>query len=189
MRIAELTDWAQRRLLIAGFVGLVFSGISQAAPTCGVDTLADYIASSGCSIGIFTINDFAFASQGVGSPTLLLASQITVTPTINLVGGTFDFQFQPNSAPGFSVLQNQSATYFINYDVDPHPPVIHAMFAEETRASVVSVQLTEDLCEGALFTGPTQGPASCSGTFQQLVLNGPGSPSTNVTFPTDVGEL
>src|SRR5580700_6158243 len=95
-------------------IGLHGEAISTVGP-CVAGTLQSYEDNtSGCELGggnggILVFSAFTFSASGSGSPVILNASEITVTPVPQGLGGGFTFG-------GFTaapVLAGQTATYNI----------------------------------------------------------------------------
>jgi hypothetical protein len=144
-------------------------------PTCAANTLAFYdtegfscILGGGIlgegSGGVLEFSGFSFSATGTGSPTLLTASQIEVTP--DPVGQGGGFTFTATGGPGFTVGGGQTATYDIDYEftfvVDPvvsganigmDPPFGTASISEEICHD------DEDVCQ-SLSVDDTNPPTS-----------------------------
>ena len=95
---------------------------SASAAQCGLDTVAHYVASSGCSLGPLIYKGFFYGLTSFsGNPTLpplASSSDITVQPTF--VAGHPGVNI---SSSFFSVGLGQAVTYEIDYTIDP-PPII-----------------------------------------------------------------
>jgi hypothetical protein len=158
---------------------LFATSINPLATPCAITTTLDVLVadgSVGCTLGgVFDANSFTF-SASAGAP--LLASDITVTPSVITLGGvivSIDFNFSGRfSNPNASGLE-----YAVGYTLDPPSPVI-------LGASVTldpSGTLTENICAGGAFSGSSCLPGSA---FQSvLVATGP-LPNASTAFPSAV---
>jgi hypothetical protein len=124
---------------------------SQAAP-CGVGTLLSYENNGSCELGggnggILVFSNFTFSSSSTGSPTILDASQITVTPDPQGLGGGFIFGGF-NLAP---VGVGQTANYDIEYSyfIDAGPVSSGADIGMDPPFGNVSI--TESICADSVF--------------------------------------
>ena len=93
---------------------------SLLAGPCAPDTLANYLSlpPSGCTVGPLTVNAFSFSVQSSsGSPAILAASMINVTPEI---GAEYGLNF---TSSGFSVSGNDAVVYIIGFTEDPEGPI------------------------------------------------------------------
>jgi len=137
-----------RVLVVASLLALPLA----AGPLCVTDTLASYIAlgSSGCSLGVYTLKDFAFGPNTAGGgATLALNSSITVTPMT--IGGVNALGF---SSPVWSagVTSSQFTTYQIAYFWDPGPirSLADVLFAQ-SPVFPGKVQINSTACLGSNF--------------------------------------
>jgi hypothetical protein len=160
-------------------------------PTCGVASLATYDAAGyECTLGVFTLDDFTFSDSQTGEATLLSDSQIMVDPS----GSTptaINFQFSTPS--GFSVGDDQTAEYIVQYQMDPVLPKVTGGTIDLGPNDPVT--LTGEFCgNGTLYSAPNTDPSvepTCLGTNPlgifpsklQLVGSGPGV-STSFDFPS-----
>ena len=161
-----------RGFTIAKFVlGLAFlAGSNLFATACISGTLASYIAlnPTGCTIGLFTFQNFSFAvTSSSGGPTLLTTSGINLTPyTDGTYGGV-------NFTGAFSLTGAKAVTYEIDYTIDPPPPILHDLELDmfsETPVAPGTADITSTICAGALFVGVT-----CSGTLTSATVYHHGS--------------
>jgi hypothetical protein len=134
---------------------------STAIGTCAVGTLQSYEDNTGgCELGggnggILVFSGFTFSSVGSGSPVILDASQITVTPVPQGLGGGFTFG-------GFTaapVLTGQTATYGIDYSyfIDSGPVSSGADIGMDPPFG--SVLITEAICADSIFVATAASPA------------------------------
>jgi hypothetical protein len=100
----------------------------NASSVCQTGSLADYVAlnrQGGCTIGDLSFFRFSAPTPtSSGNPVLADTSQITVTPTVTSQGLGFTFTATQNGTNYFSLPNSttaQSATYYINYTIDPAP--------------------------------------------------------------------
>jgi hypothetical protein len=149
-------------LLFVTFLTVVVSRIeasTDVAP-CTVGTLLSYEDNSaGCELGggkggILVFSGFTFSSSETGSPVILNASQITVTPRPQGLGGGFNFG-------GFTaapVLGGQTATYEIDYSyfIDVGPISSGADLGMDPPFGNVSI--TEAICADSVFVSTDSGP-------------------------------
>ncbi len=121
-------------------------------PTCSTASLATYIAmKGGCILGELGFTNFSFTGMGSN---VVSASAVTVTPlffagdseSLPTAGLSF-------SSPGFSVTGNQSATYFLDYSVDPHPIIVNFDDTLNTSSPVAPgvASISTNLCIGGPF--------------------------------------
>jgi hypothetical protein len=120
---------------------------------CVAGTLQSYENNTnGCELGganggILVFSGFTFSSSSSGSPIVLDASEITVTPVPQGLGGGFTFG-------GFTaapVLAGQTATYDINYGyfIDSGPISSGADIGMDPPFGNVSI--TEAICADSIF--------------------------------------
>lgn len=122
------------------------------APTCGPASLLDYENSGSCELGrgnggILVFSNFTFSATSSGSPTLLDASQITVTPDPEGLGGGFIFGGFTAAAVG----ARQTADYDIEYSyfIDAGPVSSGADIGMDPPFGNVSI--TESICADSIF--------------------------------------
>lgn len=143
------------------------------APSCGVNTLLTYEGVT-CSVGIMNFSNFTFSASGTGSPTLLSASNILITPVASgqLGGG---FQINAIDPAKFMVSAGQTATYFIDWFmvIDPGPFASGADLGMDPPFGNVSI--TQAYCPD----GGLDGRGSCSTGFQSLSLSTLAAPCIN----------
>ncbi len=128
-----------------------------AAP-CVAASLLSYENNGGCELGggnggILIFSNFTFSVSSSGSPTILDASQITVTPDPQGLGGGFLFD-------GFNVAPvgaGQTATYDIDYSffIDAGPISSGADLGMDPPFGNVSI--TESICADSFFISTDSG--------------------------------
>ncbi len=130
---------------------------SQALP-CQTGTLLSYESNGDCELGggnggILVFSNFTFSSTSSGSPIILDASQISVTPDPDGLGGGFIFGGFTN-AP---VLAGQTATYDIEYSyfIDAGPVSSGADIGMDPPFGNVSI--TESICADSVFVSAPAG--------------------------------
>lgn len=149
--------------LVLGLAFLVGSNLF--ATPCTSGTLASYIAlnPTGCTVGLFTFQNFSFAvTSSSGGPVLLTPSTIDLTPYSDGTYGGVKF------AGAFSLTGAQSVTYQIDWTIDPPPPILHDLelyMDSETPVAPGTADITTTICAGALFVG-----LSCSGTLTSATV-------------------
>ena len=125
---------------------------TQAAP-CAVGTLLSYESNQGgCELGganggILVFSGFTFSSTSSGSPVILDASEITVTPDPQGLGGGFIF----GGFTGAPVLAGQTAQYDIDYSyfIDAGPVSSGADIGMDPPFG--NVLITEAICADSIF--------------------------------------
>ena len=130
---------------------------TSAAP-CVAASLLSYENNGGCELGggnggILIFSNFTFSVSSSGSPTILDASQITVTPDPQGLGGGFLFD-------GFNVAPvgaGQTATYDIDYSffIDAGPISSGADLGMDPPFGNVSI--TESICADSFFVSTDSG--------------------------------
>jgi hypothetical protein len=145
---------------------------TQSLP-CGTDTLQNYEDKGSCELGggnggILVFSNFTFSATSSGSPIILDASQITVTPDPEGLGGGFIFDGF-NNAP---VLAGQTATYDIQYSyfIDAGPVSSGADIGMDPPFGNVSI--TESICADSIFVQIAGAPLQCE------IPNDPFAPQT-----------
>jgi hypothetical protein len=128
------------------------------APPCQTATLLSYENNGSCELGggnggILVFSNFTFSSSSSGSPVILDASQITVTPDPQGLGGGFIFD-------GFNVAPvgpKQTATYDIEYSyfIDAGPVSSGADIGMDPPFGNVSI--TESICADSDFVSTDSG--------------------------------
>ena len=182
LRYALTISFLLRSMVLCGALlsasQLFGSTIPPAATPCGTTTLDNLIADGevGCSLGgVFDANSFTF-SASAGAP--LAAGNIAVTPTVTTLGGTvvdIDFNFSGN----FSNNTGGPLEYAFGYILDPLSPVILGSSIALDPGGV----LTENICAGGVFSGPSCLPGTAFSTT--LVATGL-LPSSSTAFPSAV---
>src|ERR1700733_4556689 len=151
---------------------------STAVGPCAAGTLLSYEDNtSGCELGggsggILVFSAFTFSlSSSSGSPVILDASEITVTPDPEGLGGGFTF----GGFAGGTVFTGQTATYNINYSyfIDAGPVSSGADIGMDPPFGNVSI--TEAICADSIFD--PSAPGECEV---------PGDPFAPQTFSIDV---
>jgi len=154
------------------------------AAVCTPGSLDTYIAlgSAGCQAGVFSVKNFAFSSQAGDSFVQVGASQVDVNTT--LVGNIVQVNFGSDS---FDITGNQKISAFLDYTIDPQPPILDDMGISFSAFSPVPpgfARLTADICAGDLLNNSCQ-----NGAFARLTLADFGSGNPNnvlsalFTFP------
>lgn len=162
------------KITTLGGIVLALASAPAFGSPCVSGTLASYIAlPTGCTIGLFTFQNFAFTIPlNVGVLTPLTASDIAVSvvPTAGFSGLSY--------AAAYSAIGSQAITYEIDWAIDPPPPILHAfeldMFTN-TPVAPGTADITSSLCVGALFVGVT-----CSGTATSVTVFHHGSAGSMV---------
>lgn len=182
LRYALTISFLLRSMVLCGALlsasQLFGSTIPPAATPCGTTTLDNLIADGevGCSLGgVFDANSFTF-SAGAGAP--LSASNITVTPTVTVIGGVvvaIDFSFSGNFSNASATLQD----YSIGYILDPPKPVILGSSIGLDPSGV----LTENICAGGVFSGSSCLPGTA---FTSTLVATGLLPSSSTAFPSAV---
>ena len=122
------------------------------ASPCIVDTLANYVSGSGCTIGPQTVETFSFSSSVTGGANAIADTDITVSPTSG--PGYYGVIF---SSPDFTTSVG-TVTYLIGFTWDSIP--IRGLGDDLDPGSV---NIATGGCEGAAFVG-----SSCSGTLATM---------------------
>ena len=155
--------------------------IPPAATPCTNQTLDQYVSLGvgGCSLGgVFDANSFTFSTSG--GP--LGAADITITPTVMIVGGTV-VNINFNFSGDFSNNTSGPITYTIDYILDPRPPVINGASLALDPSGV----LTEDICAGGIFISSVCQPPGTS-FFDVLVATG-AITTASTAFPSSVSTV
>jgi hypothetical protein len=131
---------------------------TQVGP-CVAGTLLSYENNGSCELGggnggILVFSGFTFSSSSSGSPVIVDASQITVTPDPQGLGGGFIF----GGFSGAPVLAGQTATYDIDYSyfIDAGPVSSGADIGMDPPFG--SVSITEAICADSNFVSTDSGP-------------------------------
>jgi hypothetical protein len=154
-------------------------GVIHAQPVCVTDTLQNYenLGSTGCTIDGFTFFDFTFAGMAnSGSPPIATASNIDVTPATSPSGPTIEFSSTPTY---FTLTGSESATYNINYGVDPGPVIGGESLSLDPPQGDVSI--TQDY-----FPNTPPGCGDCP--FFPLTVT-PLNPNASLTFPAPTSQV
>ncbi len=154
------------------------------ADVCTPGTVETYVALGrvGCQAGVFSVKNFAFSSQAGDSFVPIAASDVNVNTV--LVGNIVQVNF---GSSRFDITGDQKISAFLDYTIDPQPPILDDMGFSFSAFSPVPpgfARLTADICAGALLINSCQG-----GAFARLTLAdfGTGNPnnvlSALFTFP------
>lgn len=165
------------KFLLVGTVFLLTSarGVIHAQPVCTTDTLQNYInLPSGCTIDGFTFFDFTFAPPVTSGTPAASASNIDVTPSISAFGPSVEF-----SSSFFSISGNASASYGIDYGVDPGPVIGGESLSLDPPQGGVTV--TQDY-----FPNTPPGCGDCP--FFPLTVT-PADPNASLTFPAPTSQV
>ncbi|HEY3839152.1 MAG TPA: hypothetical protein VGL72_21405 [Bryobacteraceae bacterium] len=135
---------------------------TQDAP-CIAGTLLSYESNQGgCELGganggILVFSGFTFSSTSSGSPVILDASEITVTPDPQGLGGGFIF----GGFTGAPVLAGQTAQYDIDYSyfIDAGPVSSGADIGMDPPFGNVSI--IEAICADSIFVQATGAGPQC----------------------------
>jgi|SRR6185437_16587523 len=137
------------------------------ASLCVTDTLANYVASSGCSLGEFTLQGFSYAQ--ISGTVTIPSSSITVTPLIS--GNQLSLTFSSGS---FNLSFPDSSVYLLGYTWDPGDI---RSFEDILNANSPTfpgfATIDTSLCENSAFTG-----ATCPNTIDPLQVTDNGISST-----------
>jgi hypothetical protein len=171
---------------------LTSAAVALAAPVCMPGTLANYVAlTNGCTIGpppTFTFSNFSFSLvSSSGSPTILTANDIDVTP-MNSVPSELTLQF---SSSGFNVGNGQTVEYVISYLVDPPPPeIIHfrSSLNIDPPPPIGLALVSTELCDNAEFVG-TVCPSGLTDTLTVFQSGATSVLSDTADFSGVVAEL
>ncbi len=121
------------------------------------------MASGVCSVGELGFTSFSFTGTGPGTNPIP-ASAVTVTPVFSGKGDSgvprSGLSF---SSPLFSVTGGQSANYFLNYSIDPHPIIVNFYDVLDTSSPVAPgiASITTALCVGGRFLPSTATSGGC----------------------------
>jgi hypothetical protein len=157
------------------------------ASVCTPGTLATFIGlgSTGCEVGAFSVKNFSFSSQSGDSFVQVGASDVNVSTA--LVGGSVQVNF---GSSVFDITGNQKISAFLDYTIDPQPPILDDMGIAFSAFSPVApgfAKLTADICAGGLLSNSCVG-----GAFARLDLAdfGHGNPNNVLSalfqFPNPV---
>jgi hypothetical protein len=131
---------------------------TDVAPCVAGSLLSYEDNTSGCELGggsggILVFSAFTFSSSSSGSPVILDASEITVTPDPEGLGGGFTF----GGFSGAPVGAGQAATYDINYSyfIDAGPVSSGADIGMDPPFG--SVSITESICADSIFVPTAAG--------------------------------
>ena len=168
-----------RKLILC--MSMFLLSVSQLlAGTCAPDTLANYIAlgATGCTVGPLTFSGFSFSVLSTGgSPLIVNASQINVTP---LLSNTFGVGF---SSSGFRESGNNFVNYSIGYTEDPEGPIRSLDDVLDDPVTPPGLgQVTTVGCLGAAFTGTI-----CPDSTVSLMVFDAGTSSQLKAFTTFTG--
>ena len=152
-----------------------------AAPiACTTATVDVYISQTeGCTLGIFTIKNFAWSSVGDEGYVPVSATSVLVTPTVTSDSVAVGF-----TSGAFSVSGNDKILAFLDYTIDPPPPILDDLNLEMEANTPVPpgyARITANICIGGLFSN------SCAGGLVRtlIVQNfGAGNPS-NIPFDSE----
>jgi hypothetical protein len=154
--------------------------VSMDASSCQTGSLADYIGlnrQGGCTIGDLSFFRFSAPTPtSSGNPVLADTSQITVTPTVTSEGVGFTFTATQNGTNYFSLpnpTTAQSATYYINYTIDPAPVEVGETLALDPPFGNVTatsnVCLFDVLSNGCALGIPTGLSVSTASPFASIL--------------------
>jgi hypothetical protein len=157
------------------------------AAVCTPGTLDNFIAlgASGCEVGAFSVKNFSFSSQTGDSFVPVAASEVNVNAA--LVGGSIQVNF---GSDRFDITGDQKISAFLDYTIDPQPPILDDMGFSFSSFSPVApgfARLSADICAGGLLSNSCQG-----GAFARLDLAdfGHGNPNNVLSalfkFPSPV---
>jgi PEP-CTERM motif len=162
-------------------VGLFLSGVALfATPACTGDSISDYgdLGTTGCSVGPLIFDSFNFDSDS-GS---IDANDVFVGPSTSGNDG-YGLVF---SSEDFFAAPDQTYHYYINYQIDPPPPILR-FDSDLTNPQVGSgtledatIQLDTYLCPGATVVSTTM--CSDSSTPFDLVTD-LANPQNSYVFP------
>lgn len=154
------------------------AGYAFGAPVvCAPASVASYITQNeGCTLGLFTLKNFAWSSVSDDGYVPVSATEVFVTPGAT----TGNVQVSFNSS-AFEVFGNDKILAFLDYVIDPAPPILDDLDLSLDANSPVApgnAKITADLCIGDFFIN------SCrNGFVRTLVVQnlGDGNPA-NVSF-------
>ncbi len=137
------------------------------ASLCVTDTLANYVASSGCTLGEFTLQGFTYMQ--ISGTVTIPASSITVTP---LISG--DLRSLTFSSASFNLSFPDSSVYLLGYTWDPGDiRSFEDILNANSPVFPGFATIDTSLCENAAFTG-----ATCANTIDTLQVTDNGISST-----------
>ncbi len=135
--------------------GLQAGDLAGACSEGGLTSLQSYLDLGGdsCSVGILNYSHFSFFSSGTGSPTLLTASDIKLTPLAPMDGLSGGFTIGTVSGSPFSVGDGQTAEYQImwTFVIDPGP--ISTAGNLEMDPPFGDASITQTFCPDSNFDG------------------------------------
>ncbi|MDZ4799252.1 MAG: PEP-CTERM sorting domain-containing protein [Bryobacteraceae bacterium] len=175
------TAFAMRASQLLYISILVVSPAALAAPiACAPASVAIYTQQSeGCAVGAFTLKNFAWSSVQDTGYIPVSAADVLVTPmfTPSSVGVAF-------TSSAFSVTGSGKIRAFLDYTVDPPPPILDDLNLEMDANSPVApgvARITANICIGGLFRNSCE-----NGIVRTLTVEhfGPGNPD-NVLFDTE----
>jgi hypothetical protein len=155
-------------------------------PLCTSGTVASYVGST-CSIDGYTLEDFTFSDSSTGGAPLLDPSVITVDPSVNSSGISFQFLGDFNVPSG-------TAEYIIQYELDPQLPQVNGIDIDLGPSDPVT--LTGQFCGNGTFAGSYVAGqlTSCTGTdpsgiFPVTLQTTGNNTSAGASFPVLVTDL
>ena len=177
-----------------GLLALILAGASYSAvygatiaAVCTPGSLDTFIAlgASGCEVGAFSVKNFSFSSQSGDNFVQVAPSDVDVNAA--LVGGSVQVNFGSDK---FDITGDQRISAFLDYTIDPQPPILDDMGIAFSAFSPVApgfARLSADICAGGLLSNSCQG-----GAFARLDLAdfGHGNPNNVLSalfkFPNPV---
>ena len=155
-------------------------------PQCTSDTVAAYISlTGGCSVGEFTLKNFAWNSITGESFVPVPATSVLVTP--ERTTGSVNISFVSDA---FNIRGNQQIKALLDYLIDPAPPILDEISLELSADSPVPpgfAIITSDICIGGLLRNNCFGGVVNSLTVQDFGANSPANVLTSsVVFPAPV---
>ncbi len=161
------------------FCAQSFLAAEVVAAPCATTSLSAYVGlgSAGCTIGGFTLSNFALLSQPTGAVPF---SSITVTPFG--AAGSFGLDFTVNASAGANLLLENLISYRIAGSDNVNGATLFIIGSRSSDDGVVTA--VENLCLGGLFLG-ADGVSGCSGTTRDLIVvdaGGVADPPTSLVF-------
>lgn len=159
---------------------ILCSSAFSAPVACTVASVDVYVQQTeGCTIGQFTIKNFAWSSVDDIGYLPVSASQVFVNPQLN--GNNIEVGF---TSDNFEVTSGLRIRAFLDYTIDPPPPILDDLNLEMDANSPVApgfARITANICIGGLFSN------SCAnGIARTLTVEhfGAGDPN-NVLIDTE----